>query len=420
MNKLIFSLIKGLYNAVYEYIFTFDKNKSFIKFVDTISRENIFYIKIFQGLGTNTNLFNDEQSEYLKKFLDNVPYDNTDIYQDLHNQLIQVGNKNEEHKIDVDTLKIINSGVIGIVYKGVMNEKDIVVKVIKNNIEEKIYSALQDYKSIINFITYFSLFKFYYIEDIFNSNKDLLINQLDFRNEVENIETFYKNNEHTDYVEVPYVYKEFTKHNNKIIVMDYLEGKKLFDLNNEERSVYLEQIVNFSYKSILFNKNFHCDLHPGNVIFMDNPKRLGVIDYGIIGEISRQQQDFVYNFFNESMKNKNFIEASKIIIMNCTTIVNGNPSSNANNITNENINEYNCIILELSKLIHELIDNKHNLDAHYIYMINKILFKKNLKLAEFFCKIELSFGISDSLCKKLIDNTSLIDVAIKIFQNFDI
>ena len=137
MNKLIFSLMKGLYNAVYEYIFTFDVNEAFIKFVDTLSRDNIFYIKIFQGLGLNTNLFNDKQSEYLKKFLDNVPYDNSDIYQDLYNNLIEEASKNEELKIDIDTLQIINSGVIGIVYKGLMNEKDIVVKVIKNNIQEK-------------------------------------------------------------------------------------------------------------------------------------------------------------------------------------------------------------------------------------------------------------------------------------------
>ena len=410
MSKLVFSLFKGLSNGIYNFIFTFDKNKFFIDFVESLSRDNIFYIKIFQGIGNNTNIFNKIQSEYLKKFLDNVPFNNSELYDDLKTELEKVGKENEELIIDLDRLEIINSGIIGIVYKAKMREKTVVIKVIKNNIKNKIYQALNEYEKIIKIVTYISLFKYYYIDDIYYSNKNLLLQQLDFNFEVDNIKKFYKNNKNTDYVEIPFVYEEFTRSNNKIIVMDYLDGKKLDNLEDEEKNEYLEQLVNFSFKSILFNRTFHCDLHPGNIIFLDNPKRLGIIDYGIIGEITKEEQENIYNFFNEIFKNKNYDEGSRILINNCSKVVNIDKIIISNTDTIEKI----------SSLTRDLVDDKLNLDADFIYQVNKILYKENLKLAEFFCKIELSFGISDSVCKQLLNNSNLIHIAIKMFENFNI
>lgn len=410
MSKLVFSLFKALSNGVYNFIFTFDKNKFFIDFVESLSRDNIFYIKFFQGIGNNTNIFNKIQSEYLKKFLDNVPFNNSELYHDLKPELEKVGKENEELIINLDTLEIINSGIIGIVYKAKMREKTVVVKVIKNNIKNQIYQALNEYEKIIKILTYISLFKYYYIDDIYYSNKNLLLQQLDFNFEVDNIKNFYKNNKNTDYVEIPLVYEEFTRSNNKIIVMDYLDGRKLDNLEDEEKNEYLEQLLNFSFKSILFNRTFHCDLHPGNIIFLDNPKRLGIIDYGIIGEITKEEQENIYNFFNEIFKNKNYDEGSRILINNCSKVVNIDKIIISNTDTIEKI----------SSLIRDLVDDKFNLDADFIYQVNKILYKENLKLAEFFCKIELSLGISDSVCKQLLNNSNLIHIAIKMFENFNI
>lgn len=410
MSKLVFSLLKGGITAFYNFLFTFDKNRLLIDFVETLSKDNIFYIKIFQGIGSNTNIFNEKQSEYLKKFLDKVPYKISELYDELNEELNKVGEKNEELKIDLDTLEIINSGIIGIVYKAKMNDKTIVIKVIKNNIRNKIYDALNEYEKIIKVLKYFSLFKFYYIDDIFYSNKELLLKQLDFMFEVENMKIFYENNKHTDYIEIPYVYEEFTKNNNKIIVMDYLDGKKLNEIEEEDKDNYLEQLVNFSFKSILFNRTFHCDLHPGNIIFLDNPKRLGIIDYGIIGNITKEEQENIYNFFNEIFKNKNYEEGSKILINNCSKVINEDTYVKYNEDT----------VKKLAELTNDLVNDKINLDANFIYKVNKVLYKENLKLAEFFCKIELSFGISDSVCKQLLKNSNLIHIATNMFEKLNI
>ena len=192
--------------------------------------------------------------------------------------------------------------------------------------------------------------------------------------------------------------------------MNYLDGRKLDNLEDEEKNEYLEQLVNFSFKSILFNRTFHCDLHPGNIIFLDNPKKLGIIDYGIIGEITKEEQENIYNFFNEIFKNKNYDEGSRILINNCSKIINIDKIIISNTDTIEKI----------SSLTRDLVDDKFNLDADFIYQVNKILYKENLKLAEFFCKIELSFGISDSVCKQLLNNSNLIHIATNMFEKLNI
>lgn len=412
MFDLLFSITKAVFNSIYYTFPNFNKNDLFINFVESISKDNIFYIKIFQGIGSNINIFNEKQIVYLKKFLDSVPYNNSDINKDFINSLKCIGKNNKDLEIDLDSLKIINSGIIGIVYKGYIQEKEIVVKVIKNNIENKVFSAIKNYEKLINFITFFGILKFYYIDDLFFSNKELLLKQLDFVNEMNNIKVFYKNNENTDYVVIPKVYDEFTLFDNKIIVMDYLDGKKIDVIDNDEKEIYLEQIVQFSFKSILFNKYFHCDLHPGNIIFLDNPKRLGIIDFGIVGEITREEQNIIYNFFHELFKKSNYLESSKILLNNCSK-----PLINTSNLE---LKVDNSNVVDISNLTKDLMNNKFNLDATFINKVNKILYKENLKLAEFFCKIELAFGISDSVCKILSNDSNLIFKAVNIFDNLNL
>ena len=79
--------IMGLYN----FLLTSDKNMFFQYFVESLSNDNIFYTKIFQGISANTDIFNKKQREYLKKYADKVPYNNEELYKDLKYSLKKVG-----------------------------------------------------------------------------------------------------------------------------------------------------------------------------------------------------------------------------------------------------------------------------------------------------------------------------------------
>ena len=61
-------------------------------------------------------------------------------------------------------------------------------------------------------------------------------------------------------------------------------------------------------------------------------------------------------------------------------------------------------------------DNYKFLDAEDMIIINKILCKYGVQFSKEFCKVELSFAISDSVCKLLSNKTTYIDQLLNIFS----
>ena len=388
INLFIFETIKYLYHR--------DINKSFINFVETLAKFNIFYIKLFQSIGTNTKIFNSVQREYLLKYLDNVPYVSSNIEYQIIHDIIQVGKKNSNLILDTYKLKIINSGIIAIVYKTTMLNKDVVIKIKRKNIDTMVYAAVDEVEFIIYLLSFIPSLKYFYLKDLFFECKLLLLNQLDFNMEICNFKNFYNNNSNTDYIKIPYVYDKFTLKNENIIVMEYLPGCKFCNLQENDKIDYSKLIAKFSLKSLFFDRVFHADLHGGNIIFMkeNNNKKLGIIDFGIIGSITREEQNIYYKFINEIFINNNYKNAATIILEQITIPIN-------NDI-------YIVVDSKCSDQIEDIMEKKINcendIDFYNCYKLNIILGKYNLKLSPYFCKLQYSIGTSCSLFLNLSNN----------------
>ena len=60
----------------------------------------------------------------------------------------------------------------------------------------------------------------------------------------------------------------------------------------------------FNIKSVFYDSLYHADLHSGNIIFMKEKDhqgindilKIGVIDYGIIGKLTREEQNIFFTF----------------------------------------------------------------------------------------------------------------------------
>ena len=191
MYNLLSAISISIVKSIYIFIRTFNTNDAFVEFIESMSHHNIFYVKFIQSLGTNTRYVDNYKREYLSKYLDSVPYKECDIDKTFIDSLNEIG-CNNDLKIDINSLDIINSGIIGIVYKGKMNDKDIIVKVMKKNIENDVRSAIKDFEMLLCIAKYIPIIKYYYLEDLFSSNKPLLLEQLDFIKEVDNIKQFQK------------------------------------------------------------------------------------------------------------------------------------------------------------------------------------------------------------------------------------
>jgi predicted unusual protein kinase regulating ubiquinone biosynthesis (AarF/ABC1/UbiB family) len=384
-----------------------NKKECLLNLSNTLSNKNILYSKIFQIISSENYLLDAEDNYILNDFNDNVRYNDEELYDieelinDLNNNLNN-DNDNEE-KIILKNINPIQSGLVSVVYDAELNDNDIIIKVIRKNIREKLECDLNEIEKIINIFSKLPYIKNYNLNTIFSNNKNIILNQTNFLEEVDNIMKFYKNYENVDYIKIPKVYEKYTMQNNSIIVMEKLYGNTLQNVqNNVDSDLYGLLLIKFTMKCILYDRLYHSDLHSGNIFFIkeDNKQKLGIIDYGIVDTITKNEQNTFYHFFNEIFMNCDKVKSRNFIINNIIE-----PKYLYDNLNYDKKMELKYYI---DDIIEKTLINTNNISHEWIYEINKILRKYNLNLSKNFCKIQLSLIISDSVGKKLCYNESNI------------
>ena len=418
------------------------KKRNYSKFIinvsNRLSKENIFYLKLLQGLSNNIYNLNPELEEYFEKYADNVEFSEEDIDKDALNCILNLSNTTSEFKptsiseinnddnknlivdnssnyketIKDDDVKLeerliidttpIKSGIISIVFKGTIGDKKVIVKIKRKNILNKLNEGLNNMEFIIKFFNYIPKIKHLNLYNVFKENKELLIEQTNFLNEVNNIKLFNDKFKKIDYIVIPNVYDTYTRLNENIIVMDYIEGDHINRIKTEHKDEYALKFSKFGLKCILFDGIFHGDLHPGNILFMreNNILKLGIIDYGIIGKLDDYVKEHFLSFFSNIFE-KDFINASKNLLEFLTE-----PKNHFNDL-NEKIKEN--IINDISKIINEGMIIHKTLRPKDVIQINVILNKYKLQLSKIFCKIEMSLAIAESLTQSLTTDKSYME-----------
>jgi len=109
----------------------------------------------------------------------------------------------------------------------------------------------------------------------------VILSELDYANEADNIETFGANFAGTAGIEVPAVHRHLS--GPRVLVMDWVEGRNLgHALRDSDRDTCEEAVrllVDAFLKQILVDGFVHADPHPGNFLLQPGP-RLGIVDFG--------------------------------------------------------------------------------------------------------------------------------------------
>ena len=112
--------------------------------------------------------------------------------------------------------------------------------------------------------------------------------ELDYRLEARNAETFRKNFAGHPHVRVPRVYWSYTRP--RVLTLEYIEGTQLADVDvlgyaPEERR-RLAQVLTEAWMAMIFRHGFfHGDPHPANVLVL-SPDRIGLVDFGLAGRLT--------------------------------------------------------------------------------------------------------------------------------------
>ena len=112
--------------------------------------------------------------------------------------------------------------------------------------------------------------------------------ELDYRLEARNAETFRKNFAGHPHVKVPRVYWTYTRP--RVLTLEYIDGVQLADIEglgytpDEHRRV--AQVLTEAWMTMIFRHGFfHGDPHPANVLVLA-PDRIGLVDFGLAGRLT--------------------------------------------------------------------------------------------------------------------------------------
>ena len=385
-----------------------------------LAEKNIFFIKIFQAFANNNNVMDKDLFNYFIQYTDSVTYDITEIdYNGLYD-LINIARKNGDELL-IDSEQPIKSGNIALIYNGRLNGKRIIIKYRRKNIEIKFKRSMEELQILINITKHMPYLGDLNINDLFEENYQIMLNQLIFSNEVKNIEMFYEKFKDVENICIPKVYSYFTDSNPEVIVMDYIEGKRIEHIDGDDKDEYSRILSRFNLKCVFYDAIYHADLHSGNVIFIkdehdadadaDTPPKLkiGIIDYGIIGTMTREEQNVFFIFF-KVLVSKNYRDLAQFIVENLSDkICIEKPAINDE--------QKEVVVAEIDALCSRVlsVDNKF-FGGEEIYEINKILKKENMKFSKFFCRVELAIAISENVCNSLCKKLSYLEQMMIAFK----
>jgi ubiquinone biosynthesis protein len=387
------------------YLLGRDKDTCIKNVIDKLSKSNILYVKILQGLSTNTN-FSPEILNYINKYTDSVPYTNKDIDKSFMRNINDINYNNNEELLCLTSEVPIKSGVIALIYEGMIGNQKVVIKVKKNNIYNKLLQSLDEIDIFLKIISFFPYIKYLNTSDIIKENRKYLLEQTDFIKEINNNENVYKNFENSEDFVIPKVYRKYTEKYPNMIVMDYINGNKINNVVNDDKEEYSKLVAKFGLQCVLKHSIYHGDLHPGNILFINEngKKQIGILDYGIIGKITKEEKNIFLDFLYALSIEKNDRKAIELLINKLVE-----PKSIIDKLTNE---EYNYLFENIRYLINNTLNTKKrssSLGPDELYNINKILYNNNLYIRKSFSRLEIAIAISESICKELSYNNSYMD-----------
>jgi predicted unusual protein kinase regulating ubiquinone biosynthesis (AarF/ABC1/UbiB family) len=414
---------------------------------------NMMYVKIFQAFATNRNIVSPELNQFFSDYTDHVEYTH-DEYDEQ--DLLEI-----EHKaVDcypykpikiLNNYKPIKSGLMSLIFKGKFIDagtdadedadayndgRYVAIKYLRKDIMTNFSTSMNNLVVFAKLTKYVPFIRTLNIETLILQNVVSLKEQVCFHKEVTNIKQYYKSWNGCDYVKIPEPYSDFTdKINPNIIVMEFINGRKITDIHEEDVDTFGSILALFSAKAAFCNSLFHADLHPGNILFIkETPKsapeskpvyKIGVLDFGIVGHLTRIDQEILFKS-SKLLYQKKYKHMVHLILTEMSEDL--NPSYDISTMT---LNTVACI----PKPTDEIFAKIHKellaviveystpeiklLGVNELYTINYILNSYNLTFKRSLYRLFLTIAIMDSIATKLGSEMSymqhMADVVIQLF-----
>lgn len=278
-----------------------------------LSNLNILAVKVFQAL--TDNFIDQSMNNELIEYTDQAPWKEDDIDYDSLSAIT--------HKYNITLLdgykKPINAGMISLVFKGYQRTKPVVIKIKRRHIEDRLNRDIANLLILVQIFSIFPFIKNCQVADIIHRNIFLIRKQTDFLQEVDNMNRMRNKCNHLKYVHIPQAERQITENNPNVIVMEYMQGLKIDQVDESDYEGFAKQVVKFGVVSIALHGVVHGDLHCGNILFMKDavdakyPYKIAILDFGIVYEIADEFRETLFELFTHLFEDSPRTTAQKLL-----------------------------------------------------------------------------------------------------------
>ncbi len=254
------------------------------------------FIKLGQMLSTRGDLLSRDYRDELAKLQDSVPPIASEVI------VAQITSELGASPFELFTqfdLQPIACASIGQVHAArLVDGRDVVVKVRKPDIRTLIERDLDILTQLATTAEkHIPDLAGYDVESLVEEFGEMLRGELDYVREARNIAAFQRLYRNRQSVELPSVVPEFsTAH---VLTLTYVDGIKVTDqppVNAGRTKTIAQRIASFILEPALVHGIFHADPHAGNILVRTDGT-IGVIDFGMVGRLSDDQQRKLADLF---------------------------------------------------------------------------------------------------------------------------
>jgi len=186
---------------------------------------------------------------------------------------------------------------LGQVYRARFEGEDVAVKVLRPGVEDAVALDLEISFRILFWLNV--LFRNHHIRALTNLVREFSIRvreEMDFRQEAENMEVFRTFFPDEGRVRVPKVLDEHTRR--RVLVMEYCSGTKIdrlqdrFDSGELDFTDIMETLTGLYLRTMMVDGFLHADPHPGNLLVQEDG-RIVLLDWGMMLRVPKWTRESI-------------------------------------------------------------------------------------------------------------------------------
>lgn len=354
------------------------------------------FIKIGQILSTRPDILPIEYINELIKLQDSAP----PFPFETVKEIIETELKKPINEIfkEIDPKPVASASVAQVHDAVLLDGKKVIIKVQRPDIEDQLLEDIGILIRIVrrapNTLRDVLLDPVEALEEILETTKI----ELDFRNEVDAMHRFRRENQDIRCISIPEVYQEIST--KRIVVQEKIEGIKITDKSELEKEGYdtddIGRKLILSYLYQLFNKGFfHGDPHPGNLMISN--RKIYFIDFGIMGYLSTKSKNAI-NDLLDAMVRKDIGQLVNVVL---SLAQQKGPV------------DKNKLYEDIEYIIHYYLQTSlKNIQISMLFMdLFDAARKNNLKLPKEFTTLLKSLLILEGVMSKLAPDLSIMEIS---------